>query len=480
MEVYRPNLKLWLLALLPVLLGLGFVLAINRAKVLQGNADARYRDLARQAITDGDYDRARMLYSRLIHDSRSINPKDLFDWAEILARDGDVLASTNLIDQLAPDNATGFPEAHRSKAVRITRMLAQIDSIENDGEIAEPLLTQLQHHLTRSGLSNPLQLCDLWGVYYSKTGQKEKALQKLVESADYAPERWLVAAAACAGAGDEKQREKCYSQAESHYLSKLSADPLDHQSRIALAKVLVETERVDAASTLLGEGLEIVNRPELRRAASDLRLFQVDRLSDPLMVDFPLLISLLAQAFDLDPANPNAYGRLMAAFSAAKSQEQRSLLRERLQRLVAQGEAIAFAHFSLGALYWQDNDLGNAIWHTEKALQVNPELMDVANNAAWLEGQRDGGDRMRALQLIDQAIEKQPNRLEYRDTKAMILVKLERWDQALIELETLLPATKGTKRKDLHATLSTVYSALGKNELANMHLEEANKIDSVP
>lgn len=473
---YFLGIKFWLCTLIPTLLCVGFVGSIIRANMIRDTVDAHYRALAKQAISDADYSRARIIYSRLIDENRIIDPKDLFDYFEVLSRDGDTVAANGLLDQLAPDSDTGHPEAHRVKSIQIARMLARGDSAEDNSEMTDRLVKQLRHHLTRSGSDNPLELCDLWAAYHFRIGQEKQALQKLVESAAYAPERWMSAAEACAAIGDERQQDKCYRNAESHYLSKLKADPLDHQSRIGLAKAFVQTKRADSATTLLSEGLDIADCPELRRAAADLRLFKLDQLPDPLVDHFPDFMRLLGQAFELDPTNPHAYGRLMAAFKASKSDEQSNKLRESLQRLVAQGDSIAFAHFSLGALYWQDEDLDNAIWHTEKALQIDPGLMDVANNAAWFEGQREGGDLQRALQLIDLAIAKQPNRLEYRDTKAMILVKLELWDQALVELERLLPNCVGSKRKNLHTTLSTVYSALGKSELAKLHLEEASKL----
>lgn len=478
MRFLRLRTEPWLLAMIPASLGLGFLVAMIVAGVNRDKTDSRYRVMARQAMTDGDYGRAKMLYSRLINDSYPTDPKDLFDWCDLLAREGDTIGASAVLDQLAPDDGTGYQEAHRSQAISTVRMLASIESAENRSELAEPLLRQLLHHLTRSGPGNPLQLCDLWAAYHFGTGQDKQGLRKLIESASHDPGRWLSTAAACVRLGDENQRDRCYRNAETHYTKKLETDPLDHQSRVGLAKVFVETNRIDAASSLLEKGLRVASRPELRRAAADLRLFQIDQLAEPLAKDFEKFTSLLAQAFELDPTNPHAFGRLMAAFSVSDSGDRRARLRERLQSMVAQGDSISFAHFSLGALYWHDEDLENAIWHTEKALELDSGLMDVANNAAWLEAQREGGDLQRALSLIELAIGKNPKLLEYRDTKAMILVKLKLWDQALIELENLLPASTGEKRTDLHKTIAAVYEELGKHTLAKLHLEQTKTLKS--
>jgi thioredoxin-like negative regulator of GroEL len=75
--------------------------------------------------------------------------------------------------------------------------------------------------------------------------------------------------------------------------------------------------------------------------------------------------------------------------------------------------------------------------------------------------------------LINVAVEKRPDVVNYRDTKGAILMKMERWEDALIELETILPRTEGEARQDLHQRLAKIYTELGKESLAKMHEEEA-------
>jgi predicted Zn-dependent protease len=471
MNLYR--LPLWVAAFVPLLVVLSFGAVLIRAVMIQDQTDIHYRTLASQAMKMGDYDGARLYYSRLINDDRVIEPQDDFNWAQIIARDGESFAAFEIIEKLAPDNSAGYPDAHRLKAIQLSLKLSTIDRSQGGSELLEKTLEQLRHHLSRSGQANPLQLCDLWSAYYFASGMNEEGLNKIVESATYDPKRWLAAAIASEKQGDLTQRDRCYQAAKGYFSAQVESDPLDFQSRIALAKVLVDTDRVAEAETLLNEGLKLSDRAELRRTASDLRLFKISKVKEPLEVGFPDFNRLLAEAVALDPLNPQAYGLLLSLYQSAKSDEQRAELRERLERQVAKGEALAFAHFSLGSLYWLDGDLKNSMWHTEKALEIDPGLLNVANNVAWLLSQQENGDLERALKLINVAVEKRPDVVNYRDTKGAILMKMERWEDALIELETILPRTEGEARQDLHQRLAKIYTELGKESLAKMHEEEA-------
>lgn len=479
MPYNRFKLGLQIISNLPVIVLVAFGAVLFRATVIQQKTDLSYRTMARQAVVEGDFDKARLLLARLVSNRRNVDPKDKYDWAGIVARGGDLMTANALIDELAPDDVTGYHEAHRAKAIRLARLVTILGHRAGDGESQEKNLKLLWHHLSHSGSEDPLQLCDLWAGYYFAIGQESQALKKVVESATHDPQRWLTAAITSERYGDVNQRDLCYQKAETYFASKIDADPMDYQSRLALTKVFADTNRIHAASDLLAKGLSLAERAELRRAASDLRLFEMTKIDAPLEDGLAVSNRLLAEALEFDPLNPQVYGRFLTVYQEAKSGAHRRQLRERLQRQVAKGEALAFSHFSLGAVYWLDGDWVNSMWHTEKAMEIAPELLQVANNVAWLESQRDDGDLMRALNLINIIVEKEPKLLEYRDTKGVILMKLDRWEEALVELETVLPHSAGQARKSLHERLALVYAKLGQDSLARMHEEEAAGLDVV-
>jgi thioredoxin-like negative regulator of GroEL len=470
-DKYRP----WFAALPAVFILVGFFAVLGRAAWVSDKTDLKYRTLARQVMAEGDYDSARIYYSRLVAGDRPVDPQDELNWAQILARGGDIQSASNVMDRLAPDDGYGLAEAHRFKANQLARRLAAINAEPGGSEQLEPTLERLRHHISRSGNQNPLELNDLWVSYYWAAGQQDEALKKIVESAQYDPRRWLQAAVVSGQRGDQLSRDRYLAEAGKYFKGVLDENPLDHQSRIALAKVMVDTRRVDEASTVLDDGLKLSERPELRRAASDLRLYRMQNVKSPLEEGFAEFNRLLAEAMDLDPVNPAAYGRLMEVYQRAQSQEQRSELRARLERQIARGDSIAFAHFSLGGILWLEGDSENSLWHTEKAFTLNPDLLDVANNLAWLISEQESADLDRALELIEIAVQRKPDNFNYRDTKGTILMKMERWEEALTEFETILPRSGGEARKKLHERLATIYEALGKTSLAAMHREEAGE-----
>jgi Tfp pilus assembly protein PilF len=151
-----------------------------------------------------------------------------------------------------------------------------------------------------------------------------------------------------------------------------------------------------------------------------------------------------------------------------------------LEQQIVEGNSIALAHFALGAAKWMDGDQGAALWHTERALQLQPNLTDVANNFAWLLAQGESPDLSRALVMIDAALQKQPGDYRYLDTRGTILMKLQRWEDALTDFESILPRVPARDRAGVHQNLAEIYSRLGRTELADRHRSEAGKTARPP
>lgn len=242
---------------------------------------------------------------------------------------------------------------------------------------------------------------------------------------------------------------------------------------MGLCRTLVDTGRIERASAILAEGLDLTDRAELRRMASDLRVHQLISWENKLTDDFQEFNRLLAEAFDLDPLNEAAYSMLTLVYEAARESEQRLELRTKFERLIGRGETVALAHFSLSAILWLEGQPEESLWHTEKAWEMDSSLVDVANNVAWLKNNRESPDLNRAKDLIDLAIAKRPDVAEYYATRGFVLMKMERWDEALIDLERVLPYREGEAKKLTHQRLATVYKALGQDRLAAVHEDEA-------
>jgi predicted Zn-dependent protease len=72
-----------------------------------------------------------------------------------------------------------------------------------------------------------------------------------------------------------------------------------------------------------------------------------------------------------------------------------------------------------------------------------------------------------ALQLIDSVVKRWPRDASYRDMRGQVLIKLERWEAALKDLEYALP--KMNEDPLLHFELAITYETFGESRLSEMH-----------
>ena len=94
----------------------------------------------------------------------------------------------------------------------------------------------------------------------------------------------------------------------------------------------------------------------------------------------------------------------------------------------------------LGELYWLKEDFSTSSRHLKKALKAGGEDPVVLNNLAWVESA--GGKTDKALSYSDRAIAMDPAPLyPYLETRARILVKLERYEEAQADARAALDLT---------------------------------------
>jgi len=464
----------------------GVVLA--RSIWIQDSLLGRYRGLAQAAIANSQNELAQTYYERVIELGKKRDPEDDLNLALAKFRSGDAEGGQTLLNQLAPDDGIGYAKAHRLKALQLVAALTRAGGNANAKPVDETELPAIDQsawdrvrlHLTRSGLDQPVELADLWTAYFLAAGKADEAIARQMEVSELEPKRWVATARLCASFGDERQRKIASDRAEVYLAAKLSENPFDHLTRIDLARVYVDNQRMQEAGAVMAEGVRLAGTdtsPQaitLRRAASDFLLMRIESLEagDD---DLDKRHALVAKAIELDPNNRQAYGRLLALYQSYDSAERRSVLIRMLEQQIAGGNAIAMAHFALGAAKWMDGNQSDALWHTQRALQLQPNMTDVANNFAWLLAQGESPDLSRSLAMIETALAKRPGDYRYRDTRGTILMKLQRWEDALTDFESILPLVPPQDRPGVHQNLADIYSALGRPELAQRHRAEAER-----
>ena len=117
-----------------------------------------------------------------------------------------------------------------------------------------------------------------------------------------------------------------------------------------------------------------------------------------------------------------------------------------LEDAITQEEGRPEAWAMLGELFWLKGDLKESSIHFEKALETGGEDPMILNNLAWIESEKDNPDR--ALALVDRAIAMDPAPLyPYLETRARILMKLQRYDEAAADARAALSLTPEYDRK---------------------------------
>lgn len=124
-------------------------------------------------------------------------------------------------------------------------------------------------------------------------------------------------------------------------------------------------------------------------------------------------------------------------------------------------------HLLVGSSLVADGRWNDARRHLEQAYRLNSRLPSLLNQLAWALAHGEHTDLDRALRLAEIAVRLANGHPEMRATRGRILAALERWQEALTDLEAVL--LSGVEQAELHATLARVYLALGDPEMAERH-----------
>jgi tetratricopeptide (TPR) repeat protein len=150
-----------------------------------------------------------------------------------------------------------------------------------------------------------------------------------------------------------------------------------------------------------------------------------------------------------------------------------------LRQSLVLGTSPGVSHFIRGTAAVLKGDIQAAEMHLEIASKTLPMSDVILNNLACVIYQKEGGDLERALALSETAIKRNPNPApHYLETRGQILRKLERWIDAIPDLEAALavPALAA----EAHRGLAECFENLGDKELSDQHRQAAERIARAP
>ncbi|MCP4098554.1 MAG: hypothetical protein GY748_20185, partial [Planctomycetaceae bacterium] len=190
-------------------------------------------------------------------------------------------------------------------------------------------------------------------------------------------------------------------------------------------------------------------------------------------------LGYLQKSIDFDINFLPAYQALVRQFKIQMEEDpdKADALEELLRDNLASGKNTALAHFAMSNVKSKKGDKARAAFHSEKAYELDPRFGVVANNLAWfLVNDTENPDLDRAFELSSEVVKRFPNNPAMLDTHATVLMKQEKYDEALVHFEKALATIRD--KKIVHTKLAFVYEKLGMDDMKEVHLRKAAQFES--
>jgi len=472
--VYRAQVwfftrRPWLLVpALPALVVGGGVLAVFASQFggPDGDLVSRY-DLAVEDALARDDLAAAKVYSRKLVLLDELGPITCYALARLAEHEGDLSRARRLMSHLAPATGSGYPSAHFWMAKRLLKSKSQGSPVGVDEAV---------HHLEES-LSSPdnRQQAHEWlGQLHLANEDLEQAATHLQAAAPRRPELYLTLAEIRSRQKDDARLLKALKLADEHFRDRIEQDQNDVAARVSLAKGKFIGGDYEEAERILLDGITNADDRRPREALTQVYVAMADQYTSDKSQDLAERLGLLKKALHYTPNHPGTLNRLatFVQYTGPEADTARAMLKD----LLANGEIPATVHLVLGSAAAADGRWNEARLHLEQAYRADKRLPAVLNNLAWALTNADPPELNRALSLADAAIELAPSHPEIRATRGQILARLERWHDAVADLELAL--ADFPDRATLHMVLADAYAALGDEEMAERHRALAGPLDS--
>ncbi len=155
----------------------------------------------------------------------------------------------------------------------------------------------------------------------------------------------------------------------------------------------------------------------------------------------------------------------IAALYSARGQS--APIRAMIDDLITSPDTPPALKATLGALAAQEGNLKLARTLLGQVVESDESNAIAWNNYAWALAQPPEPRYEEALAAVNEALEREPNEVRFRETRGQVLVELGRWDEAVVDLELALNGILDAG--PVHTALATAYEHLGMAELAAVH-----------
>jgi tetratricopeptide (TPR) repeat protein len=466
---------------LPALLVLFGTVSLGLAMARLDNAQLAKSNLERaQELVSANHERAALTHAEAASRLNPNDPSGLMALAYLSGRTGDHVRQKAILSSLAPNDRLGHPPAHLALA---RLLLAESPTKPNQFSVAAE--KQLLRVATQDGELG-IAANTLLGASYWDAGSLKEAVQHLRRAPAKSEARVLLAKA-YSSLGDFEPAAAEAKACREEFESRLRSNPADARSRYLLSECLSILKEFGGAIKVCDEGIGVAGTKQeaidnLLSRRNETYVTWLVALESAPKPDVALRFAVLEKALSVAPADVRFLARLLAYTDPQSTEgaKARTLLNEQLTR----GRNIGLAHFVLGTYAWSEHDrakseadrkehLRSAEFHLELAHKTMSQDANILNNLAWVVANASQPQLERALLLSNSAIERVPNFPEYRHTRGHILMKMERWKDAVLDLEFALAGGAYPDQANLHVSLAKTYEKLGDVKMAALHREAA-------
>ena len=138
------------------------------------------------------------------------------------------------------------------------------------------------------------------------------------------------------------------------------------------------------------------------------------------------------------------------------------------------------AHLGVAQTSYQLDDLDAALSAYRKGLSVDHSNLRAINDLSWILAEAGGDANLQeSIELANRGVEYYPADSHLLDTRGVVLSKLGRLDQAVVDLKRAIDFAQNMPVTRAHAMihLAEVYKKKGDTNLARQQLENARTID---
>ncbi len=303
------------------------------------------------------------------------------------------------------------------------------------------------------------------GTYLAKMGARSDALRYFAETVRQAPQFALAAAALAQEQGDQQRTVQFAEAARVYYEQKLAEKPSDVQARLELARALILLQQEDVAAKLLNDGAQMTNDPQLAMAIGGALVAWSNRLGNADKSPQTLIkrLQILRGAVQRSPSNPVVSEAIIQL--ALECRENANEEAGALRTALINGLDPQMVHFIQGTALLQDGKYDDAKKELELAASDSINFPGLMNNLAVAIAAKPDANLEQALAFANIALEKLPSHPYLLETRGQIYAKMERWPEAIRDLEPALTAVE--LRPQIYPSLATAYRGIGDSKRAD-------------